>query len=236
MDRTAEELGRAFPGAPVVVSRADRVLPAVPRRRRPRAGDRRGRAAAHPAGYAAAVLLDGDALLARPDLRAGEEALRRWRAAAALVRPAPDGGLVVVCADPGAAAVEMLVRGDPALFAARELDERASLALPPAVAAATLDGPAGAVASLLAAAVVPPGVETLGPVPRAPRPRHPARTAERSAAPTLDGAEEPVRVILRGPRTVRHDLAAALHAAAAVRSARRDPGVVRVRLDPDDLG
>ena len=46
-------------------------------------------------GYAAALLLDGDTLLGRPDLRAAEEALRRWRAAAALVRPPSAGGVVV---------------------------------------------------------------------------------------------------------------------------------------------
>ena len=34
-------------------------------------------------GYAAALLLDGDALLGRRDLRAEEEALRRWLNAAA---------------------------------------------------------------------------------------------------------------------------------------------------------
>ena len=38
-------------------------------------------------GYAAALLLDGWALLGRPSLRAAEEALRRWLNAAALVRP-----------------------------------------------------------------------------------------------------------------------------------------------------
>jgi len=228
VERTAEELGRAFPGSTVVVSRPTRTLPAVPA-----SG---AIVLATPGiepvvlgGYAAAVLLDGDTLLARPDLRAGEEALRRWRAAAALVRPAPDGGTVVVSADPASAAVEAFVRGDPAHFAARELEERAGLGLPPAVAAATLDGPAGAVTSFLAAADLPASVETLGPV------AHEARTRDR-APRTLDGSDEQVRVIVRGPRAVRPELARALHAAAAVRSARREPGAVRIRLDPDDLG
>ena len=35
-------------------------------------------------GYGAALLLDGWAMLSRADLRAGEEALRRWLNAAAL--------------------------------------------------------------------------------------------------------------------------------------------------------
>ena len=41
-------------------------------------------------GYGAVLLLDAWAALSRPDLRAGEEALRRWFAAAALARPAAE--------------------------------------------------------------------------------------------------------------------------------------------------
>ena len=51
-------------------------------------------------GYGAALLLDGWALLARPDLRVAEETLRRWLGAAALVVPHTDGGRVVVVAEP----------------------------------------------------------------------------------------------------------------------------------------
>ena len=50
------------------------------------------------------LLLDTWALLTRADLRAGEEALRRWLAAAALARPAAGGGRVVVVADGALAA------------------------------------------------------------------------------------------------------------------------------------
>ena len=61
-------------------------------------------------GYAAALLLDGWALLGRPSLRAAEEALRRWLNAAALVRPA---GPVVVLAEASLPAVQALIRWDP---------------------------------------------------------------------------------------------------------------------------
>ena len=47
---------------------------------------------AAPGGYGAALLLDGWALLGRQDLRAAEDTLRRWMAAAALVRTRGDGG------------------------------------------------------------------------------------------------------------------------------------------------
>ncbi|OEV21305.1 hypothetical protein AN220_28055, partial [Streptomyces nanshensis] len=73
------------------------------------------------AGYAAALLLDGWALLSRPDLRAGEEALRRWLGAASLVRPQGEGGTVVVVAEESVRPVQALVRWDPAGHALREL-------------------------------------------------------------------------------------------------------------------
>ena len=66
-------------------------------------------------GYGAVLLLDSWALLTRADLRAGEEALRRWLAAAALARPAPAGGRVVVVADGALAPVQALLRWDAGL-------------------------------------------------------------------------------------------------------------------------
>jgi primosomal protein N' (replication factor Y) len=99
--RTAEELGRAFPGVP---------LGDLWRRRRHghRAGSpgpRRGNArSAEPIGrrrlYVRRCCLDAWALLERADLDAGLETLRRWCAAAALVRPADAGGVVVVAGVP----------------------------------------------------------------------------------------------------------------------------------------
>src|SRR5205814_132776 len=82
-------------------------------------------------GYGAAVLLDGWALLSRPDLRAGEEALRRWLNAAALVRAAP-AGRVVVAATGELRPVQALLRWQPLWHAERELADRAALHLPPA--------------------------------------------------------------------------------------------------------
>ena len=147
--RTAEELGRAFPGVPVRPAAA-----ATPCSQR--VGPEPALVVATPGaepvadgGYAAALLLDGWALLARPDLRAAEEALRRWTAAAALVRPGPDGGTVVLLADAAAPAVQALVRWDPSGFADRELAERAGLRLPPAARMASLTGTPDALAGFL---------------------------------------------------------------------------------------
>ncbi len=211
--RTAEELGRAFPGVPVRTSGRDQILSQVD-----------GEAAlvvatpgAEPVavgGYGAVLLLDTWALLTRADLRAGEETLRRWLAAAALARPTTAGGKVVVVADGALAAVQALLRWDPATFAARELAERRELGFPPAARMASLTGPPDAVAELLALTDLPAGAETLGPVPLGEEERVLVRVASRS-----EGAA----------------LASALHSAAGVRSARKAEGSVRVRVDPREL-
>jgi primosomal protein N' (replication factor Y) len=211
--RTAEELGRAFPGVPVRTSGGTAVLTEVTGEpalvvatpgAEPRAEG----------GYGAALLLDGWALLSRPDLRAAEETLRRWANAVALVRPAATGGRVVVGADAGLPVVQALVRWDLAGFADRELTERTELGFPPARRFASLTGAPAAVAEVLDAARLPASAEPLGPVPAG------------------DAAE---RLLLRVPRADGAALAAALHAAAAVRSARKSPDPVRVQLDPLEL-
>ncbi len=203
--RTAEELGRAFPGATVRTSGREEVLATVP------TGPQLvvctpGAEPVADGGYGAVLLLDAWASLTRADLRAGEEALRRWMAAAALARPqAP----VVVVADRTLVPVQALLRWDAAGFAARELAERTELAFPPATRVAAVSGPATAVAELLADLDVG---EVLGPVP--------------------DGAGE--RAFVRVPRAQGAALAGALKGAMGVRSARKaEP--LRVELDPLSL-
>ena len=179
-----------------------------------------------PGGYAAALLLDGWALLGRPSLRAAEEALRRWLNAAALVRPA---GSVVVLAEASLPAVQALIRWDPVTFAERELAERAELGFPPAVRMASVTGTPAAVADFVGAAGLPAQAEVLGPVPVETVParhvgQHPAAAAEPQE-----------RALIRIGRRDGLALARALHAAQATRSARKDGGVVRVQLDPAEV-
>jgi primosomal protein N' (replication factor Y) len=174
-------------------------------------------------GYAAALLLDGRLMLDRPDLRAAEESVRRWLAAVSLVRPSSEGGTVVLVADPALAPVQAVVRHDPAGFAARELAEREALHLPPAWRLAELTGQPSDVADLLDRAVLPAGATVLGPVP-VPNPR-------RSAAP-----DTRMRALVVVDRASGTALAAALHTASAVRSARKDGAAVTVRVDPVVLG
>jgi primosomal protein N' (replication factor Y) (superfamily II helicase) len=222
--RTAEELGRAFPGVPVRTSGGPHVLAGVP---------------AEPAlvvatpgaepvaagGYAAALLLDGWALLGRPSLRAAEEALRRWLNAAALVRP---GAPVVVLAEATLPAVKALIRWDPVGFAEREVAERAELGFPPAVRMAAITGSPVAVADFVGSAELPGGAEVLGPVAAPP----PASRAGPDSGP---GSEPQERALIRVPRSCGLELARALHAAQAQRSARKDGAAVRVQLDPAEV-
>jgi primosomal protein N' (replication factor Y) len=205
--RTAEELGRAFPGAAVRTSGRDEVLATVPATSALVVATPGAEPVAD-GGYGAVLLLDGWALLGRPDLRAGEEALRRWFGAAALARAeAP----VVVVADRGLIPVQALTRWDPSGAAARELADRAAVGFPPATRMASVEGPPQAVADFLRE--VPDQLEVLGPVP------------------AKEGAE---RLLLRVPRVRGLELAAALKAAQAVRSARKGEPV-RVELDPQTL-
>lgn len=214
--RTAEELGRAFPAVTVVKAGEGR-SPEVPD------GpclvvSTPGAEPSAPTGYAGAVLLDGAALLARDDLRAAEEALRRWLAVVALVRPGDEGGRVCLVAPAADRSVQALVRLDPAGAAARELAERRSAGYPPAVRMAQVDGHPLALFQA-AATLADEGLEVLGPVEGPPAP---------------DG-EPRSRMLVRCPRSDGARLAATLRTIAAGRSARKDPLPLRFRVDPAQL-
>ncbi|MBK5305281.1 MAG: primosomal protein N' [Frankiaceae bacterium] len=207
--RTAEELGRAFPGTSVRTSGRDEVMATVP--------DQPALVVATPGaepvaegGYGAVLLLDAWALLTRADLRSGEEALRRWFNAAALATPQ---GRVLIVAERGLPAVQALTRWDPAGAAARELADRTEVGFPPATRMASVEGPPRAVAEFVQDLDLPAGAELLGPVP------------------AKDGEE---RLLVRVARAHGLELAAALKAAQAVRSARKGEPV-RVELDPQTL-
>ena len=224
--RTAEELGRAFPGVSVITSGGDGVVDSVPPRPAVVVATP-GVEPAAPGGYGAALLLDGWALLGRQDLRAAEDTLRRWMAAAALVRSRAEGGLVVVVAESAIPTVQALIRWDPIGHAEAELDSRAEVGLPPAVHIAAVDGAPAAVTALLEAAELPQAVDLIGPVdlPVWAR-RPPGVTAEQLVS----------RMLIRVPRDGGLALAAALRKASAIQSARHDQEPVRVQLDPLHIG
>src|SRR5690606_29856198 len=160
-------------------------------------------------GYVAALLLDAAVAGARSDLRGAQETLRRWLRAAALVRPQPQGTVLLV-GDGPVAPTQALVRWDPAGFAARELAERRELGLPPAVRLAVLTGEPEAVRLALDRLGPLPGADVLGPVPH-------EEGARGRAGPSLQAH---VRVPPQPGPAPRHALASA----PGARSARTDPG------------
>ncbi|GHD02036.1 primosomal protein N' [Zhihengliuella salsuginis] len=211
-DRTAEELGRAFPQARVVsatgasprasVSGQGVLVVATPGAE-PVAAD----------GYAAVLLLDGDRMLARDSLRTAEEVLHRWFGAAALGRARDDGGAVVATAGESEV-LRAFVRWDAPGFAERELVERRELGLPPAVRSAVVTGPSAAADAFVDGLDLPEDVRRIGPVI----------------------LEEDDAVRHRWLLFFRHADGAAvtgrLRHAKAVSSANREP-VVNVRVDGD---
>ncbi|MET0975936.1 MAG: primosomal protein N' [Leifsonia sp.] len=158
--RTAEELGRAFPGVLIVLSDGDHEVLTV--------GSKpalviatRGAEPVADGGYRAVLLLDGERMLARESLRVGEDCLRWWSNAAALAAP----GAPVLLAGATGPVSSALVAWRQDAFASSELADRRALRFPPAVRAASVTGSAASVAEALDALA---GIETtdvLGPVP-----------------------------------------------------------------------
>lgn len=244
--RTAAELGRAFPQVPVIASgmRSDfgvidtidgnsRIVIATP-----------GAEPIAPDGYAAAVILDAGLATSRPELGATAQALRRWFGAAALVRPAGEGGRVLLLGHPAPVPAQALVRWDPGGATEWDFGERTSLRLPPAVACAAVEGTPEGLADFLerlepvlthlsegeggTGGDTAGDWEVLGPVTLPPP----------SGVESDAGVQQQARAIVRGPLRTPHvelALADALASVTAARSLRRAPGTVRVRMDPEEL-
>lgn len=228
-ERTADELGRAFPHTRVIV--ADGAHPVTEVDERPALVIATRGAEPHArGGYRAIILLDGDRMLLAEQLRIGESALRWWSNAAALAAPRAPVHLVGV-AGPVARA---LATWTQAAYARAELADRGPLSMPPVVRVAAVEGTITAVETALrdvraavpALAAVPGAV--LGPIPL---------------------PDDVVRALIRFDyahgRLVAETLRAAVVADAlrGRRAARRGPGrngsasrtTLRVRLDVPEL-
>lgn len=161
-ERTADELGKAFPGIRVIV--ADSAHPVE------RVADKpalvvatRGAEPLAEGGYRAVVLLDGPRMLQAPDLRIGESCLRWWSNAAALAAPGAPIHLVGV----DGAIARALATWSQSAYARTELSERAPLHMPPAARVALVEGSTASVARALASLqeLALPSDAVLGPVP-----------------------------------------------------------------------
>lgn len=156
--RTAEELGRAFPGVRVILADGDHpVLRVGPEPALVVAT--RGAEPIAEGGYRAVLLLDGERMLARETLHVAEDCLRWWTSAAVLATPGAPTVLVGV----SGALARTLATGRLVEFAAEELADRRALRFPPSVRLASVTGAEAAVRSVLDA--VDPGllVDVLGP-------------------------------------------------------------------------
>ena len=156
--RTAEDLGRAFPGVRIIIADGERQIlhvdaePAL-------VIATRGAEPIAAGGYRAVLLLDGESLVARESLRVGEDCLRTWSNAAALAAHRAPVMLVGV----GGALASALTTWRQADYARSELGDRRQLRFPPAVRVATVSGSLQAVADAVAAVPGEPS-DLLGPV------------------------------------------------------------------------
>lgn len=221
-ERTAEELGRAFPGVKVVVADGEKRIVEIADERA-LVISTRGAEPAAPRGYRAVLLLDTEGALARESLDAVVSALQSWSNAAAM---AADGAPVIVT---GAASAPLQALRDwqQQRFVDHELDERLALEFPPAVRIGTIRGTEeevdGALRRLRDLGL--DGMHVLGPVP------------------DEDDANLQ-RAVIRFPYRVGSDVAAALKSelvARAAASKRRSAGraspasTLRVKLDTSDV-
>src|SRR5699024_12652105 len=100
-----------------------------------------------------------------------------------------------------------------------ELAERAELQFPPVSAMASLSGDLAAVRAGLHQVSLPQTAEILGPVPHGPE----------------QAGQVQARALIRLPGEQLADLTRALMHLQALRSAHKEPGSLRIQVDPDQL-
>jgi primosomal protein N' (replication factor Y) len=226
-ERTADDLGRAFPGVRVIV--ADGEHPVLNVDSRPALViATRGAEPVAEGGYRSVILLDGDRMLLAEDLRIAESCLRWWSNAAALAASDAPVHLVGV-AGPVARAFATWTQS---AYARAELSDRTTLRMPPAVRVAAVEGDQlsvqRALSSVREAAPSLDDTAVLGPVPVA-------------GSPNPTTARALVRFDYSAGRLVAETLRASV-IAEALRSRRPAKGrplsarnTLRVRVDVPEL-
>jgi primosomal protein N' (replication factor Y) len=192
--RTAEDLGRAFPGVRIIIADGDRPVLAVGAEPAIVIATR-GAEPVAAGGYRAVLLLDGESMIARESLRVAEDCLRWWSNAAALAaRRAP-----VILVGVGGALASTLATWRHPEYARSELADRRELRFPPAVRVATLTGELDAVTHAVTTIAILPA-DILGPI-------------------EIDGGT--VRTIVRFEYSLGAEIAAGLKAEIVRAAARR---------------
>ena len=157
--RTTGELGKAFPGVPVVQSDGQHRLLEVAHKPALVVATR-GAEPIVPGGYRTALLLDGEAMLQRPALDAQVDTLTAWEAALSLLAP----NAVAYLTDLDGPIAQAVASDAMEKLLVAELAERQALRMPPAIRVASLRGPQGLVEQLTATLTPQAEVDALGPV------------------------------------------------------------------------
>jgi len=134
IDRAAEEISRAFPKFPVVISAGDVIKDRIEHK----PALVLATSGAQPqvqGGYAAVVILDGMRFFAHTDLRTQERARELFFETSSLISPK---GAVLLVIDDSHPIISAIARWNVAPLIKRELNERAELNLPPIVFSALL--------------------------------------------------------------------------------------------------
>jgi primosomal protein N' (replication factor Y) len=134
IERAAEEISRAFPGFPVIVS-AGEVIKERVEKKPSLVLATTGAQPEVEGGYAAVVILDGMRFFAHTDLRTQERARELFFETSSLISPK---GSVLLVIDEAHPIVSAIARWNVAPLIKRELSERTELHLPPAVFSSVL--------------------------------------------------------------------------------------------------
>ena len=141
--RIAEEIGKAFPHTKIAISTSDN---------RPTLTEENtiviatfGSEPNFSEGYRAVVLLDGDALSARPFLRSEENLLFRW---STIIASSPKSNAIFMSLPQQHRISQTLLSGSPQRFLREELANRRALELPPFSRVIVIQGSEGALSSL----------------------------------------------------------------------------------------
>ncbi|MDY2941553.1 MAG: hypothetical protein SOS98_04435 [Varibaculum sp.] len=160
--RGAEELGRAFPGVPIIVSGRDQtVIEEVDSRPRIVLSTPGAEPSAR-GGYAGGAITDAARFLSRPELWVPAETMRRWTQVAALLRPQAPLALLGSVEGRIASAFQ---RWDTGGWSRELLDERRAMRFTPTVTMAAVSGDASQINAAISALQLPDTADVLGPVP-----------------------------------------------------------------------
>lgn len=208
-ERTAEEIGRAFAGTPVLWSQAERLISELDDQPRIVVSTPGAEPTAR-GGYRAVIALD--AITGAISLMAQESLIRRLFGAAVLASPEAE---IVIVAPSEDRAVQAVSRWDSSWAARRELLERGEAHLPPVYRAIRLDGPRTDVESVTEQISATPSLRILGPVDSA------------------DGKK--AHTFLLVARSEGSGLTRKLMDITRIRSADPKSKHVQVRIDPRDF-